>query len=48
MKLGATLFRAECKIFEVVDSDLDGYYLDWNLVPLDDRSAASSDRRSAD
>src|SRR5713101_1414811 len=34
MKLGATLFRTECKIFEGVDSDLAGDYLDWNLVPL--------------
>jgi hypothetical protein len=34
MKLGATLSRTECKIFEVVESDLDGDYLDWNLVPL--------------
>ncbi len=34
MKLGATLFHTDCKIFEVVESDLAGDYLDWNLVPL--------------
>lgn len=34
MKLGATLFHTDCKIFEVVEPNLDGDYLDWNLVPL--------------
>lgn len=34
MKLGATLFRTDHRIFEVVESDLGGNYLDWNLVPL--------------
>lgn len=34
MKLGATLFRTDHRIFEVVESDLGGDYLDWNLVPL--------------
>jgi hypothetical protein len=40
MKLGATLFRTDCKIFEVVESDLGGDYLDWNLVPLAGRTLA--------
>jgi len=40
MKLGATLFRTECKIFEVVESDLDGNHLDWNLVPLAGKTLA--------
>ena len=34
MKLGLTLFRTDHKIFEVVESNLAGDYLDWNLVPL--------------
>ena len=34
MKLGATLFRTDHRIFEVVESDLAGDYLGWNLVPL--------------
>lgn len=34
IKLGLTLFHTDHKIFEVVDSDLTGNYLDWNLVPL--------------
>jgi tetratricopeptide (TPR) repeat protein len=34
MKLGATLFRTNCKMFEVVESEDTGDYLEWNLVPL--------------
>jgi hypothetical protein len=40
MKLGATLFHTDCKIFEVVESDLAGDYLDWNLVPLPGQTLA--------
>lgn len=40
MKLGETLFHSDHRIFEVVDSDLDGSYLDWNLVPLAGRTLA--------
>lgn len=34
MKLGATLFRTDCKIFEVVEYDGTDDHLEWNLVPL--------------
>ncbi len=35
MKLGETLFRFDCKVFEVVETDFgERYYLDWEIVPL--------------
>lgn len=46
LKLAATLFRTEYKIFEVVDSDLAGGYQDWNLVPLEGQTLAKENTLS--
>ena len=40
VKLAATLFCTDRKIFEVVGSDLTGDFHDWNLVPLEGQTLA--------
>jgi hypothetical protein len=46
MKLGTTLFRTDLKVFEVVESDLAGDCLDWNLVPLAGQTLAKENTLS--